>query len=275
VAVAGVVLLALVWFLAFYGGPFRRVDRSVLDGFTSLANGRWAQVADAVPHIADPQPFALFGFIIVGVALYRRRGRVAIAAGTILIGANATTQVLKTLLAHARSAGLIANIDPDAWPSGHATASMSLVLAAVLVASLRWRPYVAALGLVGTLTVTFTLLVAAWHFPSDVIGGYLVAGIWTAAALGVLWTIDGHRSQPVPRGQPLSLAGAVGPLIGVAVSAFVLAGLVLLARPERVTDYAREHTVFVAGAAFIAALGFALAAVMSAAMTSTREPVKR
>lgn len=275
VALAGVGMLVVVWFLAFYGGPFRHADRDVLRGFTSLANARTARIADAIPHIADPQPFAFFGFIIVGVALYRRRGRVAIAAGTILIGANLTTQLLKSLLAHARSAGLIANIDPDAWPSGHATASMSLVLAAVLVASLRWRPWVAAGGAVATLTVTFTLLVAAWHFPSDVIAGYLVAGIWTSTAVGVLWTLDGHRAHTAPRGQPLSLANAVGPLLGVVATAIVFAGVVLLARPERVTDYARAHTLFVVGAGVIAALGFSLAAVMSAAMTSTREPIER
>lgn len=265
----------MVWFLAFHGGPVRSADHKVLDGFTSLYRGRMAELADAVPHLSDPQPFMIIGLGLVGIALLRRRGQVALAAGAILLGANLTTQILKGLLAHARATGFTASISPDAWPSGHATASMSLALTAVLVSSLRWRPWVAALGAVGTLAVTFTLLVAAWHFPSDVIGGYLVAGTWTAAVVSVLWAIEGWHAQAPSRGRPLSLRDAVAPLVAVVVGAILFAGFVVLARPGKVAEYAHEHTAFVVGAALIAALGLSLAAVMAAAMTSTRAPRER
>ncbi len=274
-ALAGALLLPLVWLLAFHGGPFRRADESVLRGFSDLYRGRMAELADVVPHLADPQPFMLVGLVLVGIALYRRRGRVALAAGTILLGANVTTQVLKVLLAHARVAGVIADVQPDAWPSGHATASMSMALAAVLVASVRWRPVVAALGALWTLAITFTLLVAAWHFPSDVVGGYLVAGTWTAGAVAVLWTVDGARAPDPARAVRLSVRQALRPLALVALGGALVAVLAVFARPVAVTEYASAHTVFVAGAALLAALVLSLAAVMSAALTSTRGPAER
>ena len=43
------------------------------------------------------------------------------------------------------------------------------------------------------------LLILAWHMPSDVLGGYLVAALWTALAVAALRAAD--RRWP-PRAHP-------------------------------------------------------------------------
>src|SRR5207237_1135091 len=79
-----------------------------------------------------------------------------------------------------------AQLGAASYPSGHATASMSLAFAAVLVAPAAWRPVVAALGALFSLAVCESILLLAWHFPSDVLGGYLVATSFACLVVAAL-----------------------------------------------------------------------------------------
>jgi membrane-associated phospholipid phosphatase len=63
---------------------------------------------------------------------------------------------------------------------------MALAWAAILVAPRAARPVIAALGGAFALAVGASLLLLAWHLPSDVLGGYLVATLWAALALAAL-----------------------------------------------------------------------------------------
>ena len=102
-------LLLLVWYATFHVGLLERADRSVLIGFADLHRGRYA--ANFIAHLCNPKPYVYLAAIPVLVALFRRRPRVALAIGAILFGANATTQLLKPLLAHPR-AGLVLSGSP-------------------------------------------------------------------------------------------------------------------------------------------------------------------
>ena len=72
---------------------------------------------------------------------------------------------------------------------------MSLALACVLAASRRWRPFVAAIGAAFAIAVSYSFLTLAWHLPSDVFGGFLVAGIWTLLAVAAVFTANARRPQ--------------------------------------------------------------------------------
>jgi hypothetical protein len=196
----------------------------------------------------------------------------------ILLGANATTQALKPLLAQTRAHWLVQSdmvISSASWPSGHATAAMSLTLAFVLAAPARWRPLVAALGAVFAVAVCYSFLTLAWHYPSDVLGGYLVAVTWTQLALAGLFALDARRAGGMlePTGQTLSLRAALAPPAGAVIAAAVLAGLVALAHPHAVITFAQSHKTFLLGAAGIGALALALAtAVMLGVRASSDSP---
>jgi membrane-associated phospholipid phosphatase len=67
---------------------------------------------------------------------------------------------------------------------------MTLVLCAALVAPSRLRPLVSTLGALYALAAGCSLLILAWHMPSDVLGGYLVATLWAALAVACLRLAD-------------------------------------------------------------------------------------
>lgn len=259
---AGVALLVLTWLCAFHLGAGRQLDQSVFRGFAGLKRPRVDSVANFLASLCDPKPFMCFAALILLVALVRRRSRMALAVVAVLLGANATTQLLKPLLAEPRPHWLLGGlpaISPISWPSGHATAAMSLALCAVLVAPARWRPAAATLGAAFAVAVSYSFLTLGWHFPSDVLGGFLVAGVWTLLAVGVLFTVQaaGLPRPELPRPLPLPHALAA-PAVGLAAAAGFTV-LVVLARPHQVVSYARAHEAFVLGAAVIAGLGLAVA----------------
>jgi membrane-associated phospholipid phosphatase len=264
---AAVALLFVTWFLAFHVGVFERADQKVLTGFAGLNRPRVSPILNAIADLCNPQPFALFGAVLVLVAVVRRRPKLAVAIAAALIGANVTTQLLKPLLAHARVATVpgAPRISAASWPSGHATAAMSLALAAALVAPARVRPYIAALGALFAIAVSYSFLALKWHYPSDVFGGFLVAGAWALLVVGALFATDRTVATARERRRPAStrrvtVRDALTPLGFALAGAVGLAGLVVLARPQQVVAYARVHTAFMIGAPAIAALALAVAA---------------
>jgi hypothetical protein len=154
-------------------------------------------------------------------------------------------------------------VEASSWPSGHATAAMSLALCAVLVAGARWRPMLAAAGAAVAVAVSFSFLTLVWHYPSDVLGGFLVAATWTLVGVCAVWTADARWPRRATRrsSAPVRLTArqALGPPVAAALGAVALVGLVLLARPHTVIAYAHAHKTFVVGAAALGGLGLALA----------------
>jgi len=252
-ALAALAGLALTGVLAYLVPLARARDSATLMGFTELNRPRLTPLIDQIAHLADPVPYALIGLFFAGVALVRRRPRVAAAIVALLVLTGWTTLTLKPLLAAPRydewlGSGQIATA---AWPSGHATAAMTLAVPA------RARPTAAAMGVIFTVSVSYAILALGWHFPSDVLGGFLVATTWTLLAVAGLNWLEQHRPSGLAREAPLRPADALVPLaLGSGAAAVVLAGW--LARPDQVARYAADHSTFVAGAAGIAALAVVL-----------------
>jgi membrane-associated phospholipid phosphatase len=264
-------LLPVVYLAAVYVGPAHWLDAAVLDGFASLDGERLRRVARAIAHLCDPDRYVWFVAGLVTIALLRRRRRTAVAVFAILIGTALTTHWLKPVLAAPRYSPLlddVRQVNAASWPSGHATAAMSIALCAILVAPQRLRPWVGALGAVFAVAVTFSFLTLDWHYPSDVVGGFLVATTWTLLAVAALaWAQErwpATRAAPAARGgRAGSLRAVLGPPAVTTLSAALVALAVLLARPAQVLCYATDHTAFVLGAGMLAAAALALAAGVS------------
>ena len=260
-AAAGVVLLAITWYASHYVGFVERADGSILRGFLELDRGRFHGLTNFIASLCDPKRFLFLAAIPVIVAVVRRRPRVAGMLVVILLGANETTQLLKPLLVapHAYYYGVSAG----SWPSGHATAAMSLALSAVIAAPARRRPAVAAAMAAFEIAVSYSFLVLGWHYPSDVLGGFLVAATWTLLAVAGLSIYEARRSGDAgvqrPRTTPISVADALRPVAAMLAVAALFAAVIVLVRPHEVIAYARDHELFVIGACVIGALGLALA----------------
>jgi len=258
-------LLLLTWFAAFHVGFAARADVSILNGFVGLNRPSLRWLANSIAGLCDPKPYVYLAAVPVLVALARRRPAVALTLAAILIGANASSELLKPLLAHSRPAPLPIGVIPiglGSWPSGHATAAMSLALCCVIASPARFRPRVAALGAVFAVAVSYSFLTLAWHYPSDVFGGYLVATTWTLLGVAGLLAVrerELRTSIAEQRARRPPLSEALGPPVLALAGALALVLVVVLARPHQVVAYARLHTTFVVGAVAIAALALVLA----------------
>ena len=271
-----VVLFAAVLLGVYHTAQGRRLDNAALDGFLStLDNERQKDVVDAVAALCDPGPFLLIGFTLIAIALFRGTPRRAAAVAALLAGSAATTQILKPLLAKARFDGEVVGFDhlinpvitAPAFPSGHATAAMSLALGSVIVAPRAWRPVVAAGGALFALAVGFAIVALGWHYPSDIVGGYLVATAWCLVTLAGIRIADARWPEPgtlraaartrapAPH-DALAAAGAMVAAVGVGAG---------LARLDQITDFAAAHTTATAAAIAISVCAAVLVAAVSLA----------
>jgi membrane-associated phospholipid phosphatase len=271
-AAAGVALALLTWFAAFHVRRLMAVDHSILTGFAGLHRPRVNALAQFIAGLCNPQPYVYLAVTPILVALARRRPRVAVMIGAVMLGANVSSQVLKPLLAAPRGVGLPGPyILPSSWPSGHATAAMTLVLCAVIAAPARWRPVVAAVMAAFAIAVCYSFLTLSWHLPSDVLGGFELAAIWVALGVAALGWLEarhpvGRPAAEVPRRTQLSVAEALAPLALLILLALLAAGVIALAHPVPVIEYANAHRLFIVGAAAIAGLGVALAGAATVAL---------
>ena len=263
----GIGLMAIVWWLAHDVSIVRRADADALGGFIALQGPRLNRLTSAIAQLCNPVPYVIWAAAPVAVALLRGRPRVAVMLAVVLLGANETTELLKPLLAGERAPVPGGWRLPDAsWPSGHATAAMTLALGAVVCAPSRLRPVVAAVMAAFTVAVVFSFLELGWHYPSDALGGFLVAAVWIQFGLAGLWTYEAHRPRLAGRAaverSPFSVGQAFGPALAIVVAALVAGTLLALARPHQVLAYAHGHLGFVIVAASIATAAFSLATAL-------------
>jgi membrane-associated phospholipid phosphatase len=258
-AVACLVALIAVGVLALAVPAAHERDAAMLHGFVGLDRPSVHTAIWTMARLCDALPYACAGLLCIAIALVRGRRWRAMAVASLLAITGATTQALKHALVQPRlEQWLPEQITSSSWPSGHATAAMTLALCAVLVAPPALRAAAAMLGGAFAVGVGYAVLVLGWHYPSDVLGGFLVAGLWTSLAVAVLHRVEG----PEPGRRPLW-----EPLAGLATGAGVVAAVVLGGRGDTVALYSLERPTMLAGAATIALLALALVATVSAAST--------
>jgi membrane-associated phospholipid phosphatase len=187
-AIACAAALAPLAVAAYSFGPLQRVDLHVLVHLTRDEGPLYALAAVLV-NLGDLAALLVLLAAIAALGWRLGRRREVLAAVVVVAGANLTTQLLKTTLEHARHKAIEHGIElpwPNSFPSGHTTAAASIAVALLLVVPARHR--LAALLAGGALTaaVGFSVVVLAWHYPSDVLGGLLVVGAWGFAALAYL-----------------------------------------------------------------------------------------
>lgn len=250
--------------LAHFVPVTRARDTATSVGFVSLNRPRLTPLLDHVAHLCDPLSYALIGLGLIAVALARRRPRIAAAVAFLLVATGGTTHELKALLATPNFDGWLGSgqFTPVAWPSGHATAAMTLGLCGVLVAPRRMRPTAAAVGALFAIAVSYSILTLGWHLPSDVFGGFFVAATWTGLVVAGVLALEQRRPSRARADRPPRPVDEIVPL---AISGAAIAAALLIAteRHEGAAAFAIGNTTFVVGAAGIAALAVALAAALA------------
>jgi membrane-associated phospholipid phosphatase len=190
-------LAVLVIAVAVDPGPLPG-DRRILTELRSAVGDSYDPALTRFADLTDLFPLAIVG-VLVGLGLaWLRRWRDLAYAAAIVVVVWAVNPVLKELVGRPR---------PDLWPapmavseysfpSGHAANTAALVGAIVVLSwptGARWP--VACIGGLLLAVVAFDQLALGVHYPSDIVGGWLLAATWTA----LVWAL---RPTPPPSDPP-------------------------------------------------------------------------
>lgn len=263
-ALVSLVLLAVVYVVAVHTEWGQRIDDAALDGRTTRT-----AVLNATQDLLDTisvASLALGSLTILVIAAARRRPLLALTAGTIIVGANVTTQLLKKVVLDRPD--LVGRPDPlgllNSFPSGHSTVAMSLAVALIIVVPESGRPLAALAGLLYATLVGAGTVTAGWHRPSDVIGAYLVVTAWASASVAVLIWTEGIEREPMSRlvkRMPTLSPFLTGIGVGMLAGALAGVGATLVAARTEDLDAVELGGAYAASIAVIA--GVALVLLMS------------
>lgn len=244
--VACATLLLLTVLAVRLSSPLREHDAIAFDGFLRLGGLEPLLTLGASP--ANPVPYLLLGGLCAAVAFARGLHRRALVILVLLAATGAATQALKVVLDQG-------TLHPGGFPSGHATAALTLAFAAVLAAPRDLRPVAVICGAALACTVAFSVLALGWHAPSDVLGGFLVAATLAAAAVAFLDRTEGDETTAAATAAARSW---LVPAAGIAAGAVFVA----LARAADLTALAGNGSA-VAAATTIGVMALALVAALA------------
>lgn len=154
-----------------------------------LANPGWVAAMHAITHLGDTVTVAVVDLAALVVCLVQRRTRVALFVAVAAVGTWSLRLALRELVARPRPEDAFWTADGLSFPSGHTTNSAAM---AVIVTITLW-PLLAPVGRRILVTVAALIPLAVGlsrvaggvHWPSDVLGGLLLA-VATAAVSAAL-----------------------------------------------------------------------------------------
>lgn len=229
-----------------------RFDLTALhDGLTQLESPRAERATALLLDTISIASLAIVGAGLIALAVFRQRYDLALACALLLGGAPLTAEVAKLVLKP--RANVPARLD-HSFPSGHATIALAIGLAVVLVTPPALRLVAAAAAALYASAIGAALVIAGWHFPSDVAGGFCIAAAWAAAAALV-------AGRPLETRLPMRLVLAIGLCVAAAgvVALQIHPGIVVRAQLHlRLVE--AVFGIAVVATACVAAFGYAIAA---------------
>lgn len=127
---------------------------------------------------------AITGLAALYIFYFQRSKVYALGLIVTIVGASATSYIVKLLVDRARPGGLIPAIveTSPSFPSGHATLSLALYgFLAYFLCNKMYPKSTAVIITIATLVILaigFSRLYLGVHFPTDVLAGYLFGGLW-------------------------------------------------------------------------------------------------
>lgn len=172
--------------------PYFPIDVQITRAIQSITSPRVVGFLEGVGWIGyPPQVDVIVGLIIVGLWFAGRRIEAVMLLFAGLVGAGLWFGLSALVDRPRPSAELVdvaKQLSSGSFPSGHVlnlTAMFGYLtyLAVVSVRDLRWRAALAALLAIPVLTIGVARIHAGAHWPSDVLGGYLIGAIVMALTI--------------------------------------------------------------------------------------------
>lgn len=214
---AGVVIFAIIlvagyfYFVQIQSG--QAFDNVAYFGHKAVDRAALHYDGDLLGEVSVRALLIVAGVLFV-LSLFRRRFLI----GLVIIGGLAGAVVGAELFKHhlprpelaAPDGAVPAYFSQDTYPSGHTTIGTSVVLAFLMLAPVRWRPWLAGPAGLFSASYATAVLFEGWHRPSDAVGGILWSGV--CLGLAAAFVIACQRSvtppAPISRGA-LSLSAGI------------------------------------------------------------------
>ncbi len=184
--------LALIIWQNKEGFPW---DEAILLRLHALEQPSLTKVATGLTRFGGFKSVTIITSALSVICLVRQRWRSLLYFVITLVGTGLINRTAKELLHRVRP-NLWASSAPEfdfSFPSGHATASMTVIAALVIISwGSRWFWFVVVCGGSYVITIAWTRLYLGVHFPSDILGAWLISIAW---AIGVSLVIRPHLNQ--------------------------------------------------------------------------------
>lgn len=164
-------------------------DQAVLRAINSHATPHLDSLFLTVTNLGSAIFVTIVTLLLLASSLVKKRYKLVTFITIVMGGMIICNLLLKALFERPR---------PDLWewliqetsysfPSGHATASMALgIVLLVYFWHTKWRIFVCVMASLCVLTVSFSRLYLGVHYPSDIIGGWLLSlSIASFTAVGI------------------------------------------------------------------------------------------
>lgn len=181
------VMIAGLWgtiWVFLYSSSGQWVDQTALSevskNFSRYSRGS-DDLLNSLPVVSGV--LAVIGIILVLVR--RHRFLPALIGFVMALGANGTTQILKSVILSKPDLG-IQEATVNSLPSGHTTFAAAAGAALFLAAPKKWRPFLSLVMFLFGVLAGVATVINEWHRPADVVAALFVVGAWTSFGLLVL-----------------------------------------------------------------------------------------
>jgi membrane-associated phospholipid phosphatase len=186
-AAIGLVAFAAIYVVMVRTAAGQRLDDTAVAGRV-FGSARVRRGTGRLLGTISVASLTVAGLLLMTIALFRGRWRLAIGAGVLVFGSTILAEALKHVLL--QRPHLVA--EPPQWldntfPSGHTAIAASLGLAFVLITPRRRRVLAAIVGFLYTLLLGVGVLAAGWHRPSDPMGSICL--VFSIACLVAAWIV--------------------------------------------------------------------------------------
>ena len=197
-------ILLPLWGFAELAGQIRArealaFDERILLGAQSIANTQLDRAFLLVSALGYGYGVIPAGIVLVIALGLKRLVHESVFAFFALGGSLLLNTLAKQLFARDRPS-LWESIAPHytySFPSGHAMASATLAMVAVLLAwHTRWRWPVLAVALACVVLVGYSRVYLGVHYPSDILAGWAAASAWTASVYLAVFRISRRPWHP-------------------------------------------------------------------------------
>jgi membrane-associated phospholipid phosphatase len=193
----GLVVFALLASLVI-SGLTKGFDQSVLLWINQHASPLLNKVFVSFTQLGGVIAVAIVTLALIINNLLKRKYTKAIFVAVSIGGVALINVILKTIFDRPR---------PDLWewiitetsfsfPSGHASGSFALAITIVLLCwHTKWRTPVTVLAGLYVIIIGLSRMYLGVHFPTDILGGWLVAFTWVSFVAGLLLYIRTRRNK--------------------------------------------------------------------------------